>query len=1192
MKTLRQSLKSLAVCALVACGAVVSAQATWHHVGSQLQSDSGWAIKVNTSEAGPLTINNDCHVAHPEAPDYIESNGTETYLLDLSEPIDDGSYIVGTGAYSFRRNFPYLHKVVFPDTLKEIPGGAAILFGSQSYLKEITPSFPVSLTSYGNRVFDIGTNIKQDLFFLNDAFASLPQQGLNGWKGTNVYFGVGMNQFGNYLFQNRGNPTRFYFFGDYPTTYDGSFTSQQGCSNDGLLLCYPKGNASWEAFLADNARTPTASEITSTQKYFPDVTPTAIVTNGVWKSIGNKARVVAWDPWDEKEWFQVKGSVGAVGGGANLVTPEYGPQLRSMLADSVVCTAPTAKQTYQGFDYVLTGYVLEKYAGDGVWTKVASGAENTYTFANSTMAEGSYRLVWQWQIDARFRLDWHSDLIPEGGVTVTADPAPDAEGLYQMGAVVTLTAADGTEANWGAFGAWVGDVGNDVGWTDKRSITVTMDGHKSVYCEQVWALSGSTLIDGYHTIKVDVSDTSVSLKIDGATQTPVYPILDLRKPIAGGYVLTGLGGYATRSSTFSTMYLPDTLATVGGEQQWGSYSRVWPCVPDSVSSIGERAFQNAGNLKGTMRLMHENITALKSQIFFSASFSEYVFGPGLAEIAANVFQNQGTYYRTLKFYGGVPTFSSSSSNGADAQQLRFFVDPDLNASWKDFIANSCREATDAEKTSYATKFGTDTVPSYVTTNNFPNSTCWGNNQYVVLWKPYLDDQALVIEGEPRRSPAAVSPGYGGHYDYKVGEKVVCTAPPTTLDFDGAEVTCAGYRIDKANADGTWSEFSSGTATSVEFTQGEGQYRVVWLWRKDSVTLDIAMPTTAEASGIIKEIRYSPENTGSYAPDTVVTVTVVYGDDWQEGTTFGFWEGDVPAGHESDNPLVITLDESKKLKPYVKAQWRAVDGYATTRITDGYWTLKCSTAAESGKISISGDSIVTQGDTSILDLQKPVLDGRKITAVGDHAFRYADSRFKTFIFPNELESIVDGAATIFNGSVTTLLNTFPNSLASLPGGKSIGGVVHGFKTDGPIKLLNKNLTTFPSQFFYGQDGGHTYHLGVGFTRLSDYAFDGNGGSISVYFYGDTKVTVGGSWTRGVGPIRFVVPKTSADWKAWIAAGNVTPADASSTATYNSTFPNQEPGEKFIGVCKNVDGLNGVYLCTWPSPAAKQFKILLR
>ena len=56
--------------------------------------------------------------------------------------------------------------------------------------------------------------------------------------------------------------------------------------------------------------------------------------------------------------------------------------------------------------------------------------------------------------------------------------------------------------------------------------------------------------------------------------------------------------------------------------------------------------------------------------------------------------------------------------------------------------------------------------------------------------------------------------------------------------------------------------------------------------------------------------------------------------------------------------------------------------------------------------------------------------------------------------------------------------------------------------------------------------------------------------------------------------------------------MTLATDSSTATYNSTFPNQEPGEKFIGVCKNVDGLNGVYLCTWPSPAAKQFKILLK
>jgi hypothetical protein len=58
-----------------------------------------------------------------------------------------------------------------------------------------------------------------------------------------------------------------------------------------------------------------------------------------------------------------------------------------------------------------------------------------------------------------------------------------------------------------------------------------------------------------------------------------------------------------------------------------------------------------------------------------------------------------------------------------------------------------------------------------------------------------------------------------------------------------------------------------------------------------------------------EITLSPEG-GIYASGTIVTVTANTSD--ENTYCFDVWTGNVPAGHETDNPLTITMDSNKTL----------------------------------------------------------------------------------------------------------------------------------------------------------------------------------------------------------------------------------------------------------------------------------------
>jgi len=66
-------------------------------------------------------------------------------------------------------------------------------------------------------------------------------------------------------------------------------------------------------------------------------------------------------------------------------------------------------------------------------------------------------------------------------------------------------------------------------------------------------------------------------------------------------------------------------------------------------------------------------------------------------------------------------------------------------------------------------------------------------------------------------------------------------------------------------------------------------------------------TVEEVNGILGSVQILPD-LALYAPNTIVTLTA----NPVGHNGFGGWSGDVPAGHEMDNPLTITMDADKSI----------------------------------------------------------------------------------------------------------------------------------------------------------------------------------------------------------------------------------------------------------------------------------------
>lgn len=161
----------------------------------------------------------------------------------------------------------------------------------------------------------------------------------------------------------------------------------------------------------------------------------------------------------------------------------------------------------------------------------------------------------------------------------------------------------------------------------------------------------------------------------------------------------------------------------------------------------------------------------------------------------------------------------------------------------------------------------------------------------------------------------VIPAYGAHA-FSVGEAIPCSATGEG-EYGNALWICRGHVLDTYDLGAaSWGGAVTNEATSFDYVQRQGQHRLTWLW--EPVAFGLA---SRPVSGGTVAVTPAPDRNGYFSPGTVVSVEArpVGGAD---GATSAFlrWEGDVPAGKETENPLTGgAMDKPRTITPVFRIE---------------------------------------------------------------------------------------------------------------------------------------------------------------------------------------------------------------------------------------------------------------------------------
>ncbi len=235
--------------------------------------------------------------------------------------------------------------------------------------------------------------------------------------------------------------------------------------------------------------------------------------------------------------------------------------------------------------------------------------------------------------------------------------------------------------------------------------------------------------------------------------------------------------------------------------------------------------------------------------------------------------------------------------------------------------------------------------------------------------------------------------------------------------------------------------------------------------------------------VIQDPRYgtvavspaSPNGNGTYPLDSVVTLAVTPA----RGYTFHSWTGDVPAGHGFDNPLSLTMDDTKTVCPIFKGPWH----YASNVMTDGYW--KVTTSLSDGKRTITKvESVVS---SPVLDFRKETIGtDAPIVTINDGVLSGKGWPVKDLLFPDTLTTIGDSCRQMNSltnlvlsanlvslghcafwgcGALRFVSPLLPETVTSMGGGEQFVSA----PLSGKLTLSNKALTALGASAFSGAWG---------------------------------------------------------------------------------------------------------------------------
>ncbi len=1112
----------------------------------RLTNTVGWKIACEKTTINGVEGYNipgaDAIKTHP-----VDAEGQTLKELDLTGAIDTDLSIISLGGYLFR--VKGLTKLHLPDTLIKISGFA---FDQTGTIVDFEPRELPNLVALGGRytfpqcVFNDGV-----VKLTNRAFTTYPGWTWYGNGNKTIYFGQGFNKFEAYSFDSQGSVDLYLTGYAVPDTL-GDW--HRGTSV--LRVNAPIYSDEWKAYVATSAADPTESQLAAYQKSFPD-------GRELWK-VGRSGQTPNYKDvyickWAPEEY--TRSSVHVVGNiPAGTVYPAYG--LNSYMAQDIECSAP-ATATYDGVDYTCMGYSIEKMTEYG-WTKPVTNL-NVTSFTLKREQESSYRITWIWDV-----VGYSIDMVqPESGTvgSVVYSPEVPASGSYRPGTEVMITATIGSGFT-GEFSYWEGDVPEEKRYDNP--LTVTMDQARTlhpVFATEWQAVKGyetTRITDGYWTLKISTSGSDIAVAMDCMSNVDQpHPIatMDLRKPVADGRRIVEVKNYAYRTTTakiFTRLRLPDTLVSIGQcAFQGQSLTALEPALPDSLMTLEQCSFQGMA-YTGDIRLMNENYRQVNFEIMSPTPIHSIYLGLGF-----DLFGSYGLRYwkcsasdNTIYLHGyQVPKTGSYWRDGWATTAVRVCV-PIYSDEWKEYLAASAADPTAAQQNAYAARY-TDGIELFKVGKSGQSPDY--SNMYICKWAPeaYCVN-ALHVRGTI--DVPGVAPEYGIHTN--AASSIACSAP-ATAEENGIKYVNRGYVLEKLGADGWEQATTNSYVESFTVTREEGEtYRVTWLWELDGYAVDIVKPE----SGTVGDVTVTPasRNDGYYTPGEEITVTPSIGAGWNG--VFSHWEGDVPEDKIYDNPLVLTVDSPKTLHPVFATKWKAVEGYETTRITDGYWMLNVTT--DGSEIIIGSEPMKNMPHphpVAMLDLRKPVEDGRKIVSIGERTFTQEWGTTHANIFsmlrlPDTLASI--GRRAFYKQPLRYIEPNLPSSVITI-GEDMFGG--DNVTYLGSLKLLNPEFTTVPSNPYGWNAPFTTIELGTGVATIGESAFRGSAGNSSVLLdvilHGNVPV-FGNNLANGktAGSMRFFFPRARFnlhdDWDEFCTANLVSLSEAE-LETYYSTFGEDAP-----------------------------------
>lgn len=252
-------------------------------------------------------------------------------------------------------------------------------------------------------------------------------------------------------------------------------------------------------------------------------------------------------------------------------------------------------------------------------------------------------------------------------------------------------------------------------------------------------------------------------------------------------------------------------------------------------------------------------------------------------------------------------------------------------------------------------------------NNGNTYTQWQYMEYC-----FVSSCTLMVAGVPEQL-GEVTPKFG-----------VMDMPTMATTFTSYEVftnqeetialACMGYKIYQKDGDDVWQEVDADTKLS--FTMDP----------MPTVTTKVEWQYDADYLVSVENSEFgSVAGTGWYARGAEVQLEAIP----IEGYRFVAWSGDLPNGHETDNPLVLTADSPKKLMPlFMPTQAESLVLYVSTTGNDENSGFSKDAAKKTISAAIafierfegfSGTVVVLPGK---YDISKPIAINGPINVIGE------------------------------------------------------------------------------------------------------------------------------------------------------------------------------------------------------------------